>query len=194
MRIVRHAILLAAASWLAAACAPAIVAVPAAPSGTPVPLRNAGFEDAPRPREQCAPHWGCTMHADVDSFRFRLDAAAPAAGQRSLCIERVKHEPWALATQGVDAEALRGKRLRFSLSVLAETQEGRGAGPWIRMHGVPAAQGHFERLVERSRGWQRLSVEFTVVPGTTSLEVGAVLEGGGRACIDEARLEVLEPR
>ncbi len=159
-----------------------------------VPLRNPGYEDAPRAGERCAPHWNCSMHADPDAFRFALESTAPAAGQRSLCIERVKPEPWGLATQAVDIAALRGKRLRFSLAVRAEKLDGRGAGPWIQMHGVPAAQGHVERLVASTDGWQRLAVEFTVVPAATLVEVGAVLEGGGRACVDEARLEVLGPR
>ncbi|HUP29720.1 MAG TPA: hypothetical protein VM122_06065, partial [Usitatibacter sp.] len=123
-RVLREAAALAFVTGVAAGCAPASLAVPAATGRTPVPLRNAGFEDAPRLREQCAPHWGCTMHADVGAFRFRLEDSAPAAGQRSLCIERVKDEPWALATQGVDVEGLRGKRVRFSLAVRAETLDG----------------------------------------------------------------------
>ena len=148
-RGVRGALALAAIASVLAACALAPVAVaPAEPASAAVlvPLRNSGYEDAPRAGERCAPYWNCTMHADPDAFRFALESTAPAAG------------------------------------------------PWIQMHGVPAAQGHVERLVARTDGWQRVAVEFTVVPAATLLEVGAVLEGGGRACIDEARLEVLGPR
>ena len=192
IRGVHAALALAVASWVLAACAP--VAAGTAPASVPalVPMRNAGYEDAPRGGERCAQHWDCTMHADPGAFRFRLESTAPAAGQRSLCIERIKPEPWALATQAIDIGALHGKRLRFSIAVRAEALDGRGAGPWIQMHGVPAAQGHVERLVTRTDGWQRVAVEFTVFPAATLLEVGAVLEGGGRACLDEARLEVLE--
>jgi hypothetical protein len=183
---------------LAAACAPAphpietAAPLPRAPRPL-IELRNAGFEAAPRPQERCAPYWGCTMHNTVDAFRFRLDGIAPFRGERSLCIERLKEETWALATQGIDAANFRGKRMRFSAEVRAEVEGGRGAGPWVRLHGVPAAEGgHFERLASRTDGWRRMALEFTVPASATQVEVGLILEGGGRGCIDEARLEVLD--
>jgi hypothetical protein len=158
-----------------------------------VALRNAGFETAARPGERCASGWSCTMHADPDAFRFRLETASVMAGERTLCVERVKNEPWGLVTQAIDDPALRGRRLRFSVALRTEGTDGRGAGPWVMVHGAPAAQAHFERLVARTDGWQRIAVDFTVAPAATLIEVGAVLEGGGRACIDEARLELLSP-
>jgi hypothetical protein len=179
-----------------AGCAAPTPAAKPREGGAPhaVALRNPGFENAPRVAERCAEHWSCTMHADPEAFRFTLDGRAPAAGQRSLCIERLTHEPWALATQAIDDPGLRGRRLRFSLALRAETRDGRGAGPWVLVQGAPEGERHFESLVARTDGWQRMAVEFTVAPGATLLEVGAVLEAGGRACIDEARLEILGPR
>jgi hypothetical protein len=181
-----------AIALLLAGCA-AVPVAPAAPALPTVALRNPGFESAPRVGERCAEHWSCTMHADPSSFRFVLEGAGAGAGQRSLCIERVTKEPWALLTQGIDHEPLRGRRLRLSMAVRAEGIDGRGAGPWVLVQGVPVAQGHFERLAARTDGWQRLSVDFVVEPAATLVEVGAVLEGGGRACFDDARLELLGP-
>lgn len=182
---------------LLAACAqPAPHPIQSAPALPPAPrlvdLGNSGFEAPPRREERCAPSWGCTMHNDTESFRFRLDGTAPSKGERSLCIERVKLEPWALATQGVEVGAVRGKRVRFSADIRSEVEDGRGAGPWVQVHGAPLAEGHFERLAMRTDGWRRMAVEFRVAASATLVEVGLVLEGGGRACIDEARLEVLD--
>ncbi|HYC35200.1 MAG TPA: hypothetical protein VEC19_02175 [Usitatibacter sp.] len=157
-----------------------------------VALRNAGFEEPARPGENCAIHWACTMHADPSAFSFRLEAASPAQGRQSLCIERVKPEPWALVTHGLQDPALRGKRVRFSIALRVDAADGNGAGPFILVHGPQGNLAHDERLVKSTQGWQRMSVDFAV--GTTArlVEVGATMQGGGRACIDDARVEILE--
>lgn len=192
----QQAVLAGVAVAALVSCAPAAAPVSsagAAPAANAIALRNPGFELPPRPGERCAQHWDCTMHADPSSFRYQLETAAPAAGERSLCIERVKNEPWALATQGVQNDALRGKRLRFSIAIRADRIDGKGVGPWVMIQDAPPGQRHFERLVPRTDGWQRVAVEFTLAPSATMMEVGVALEGGGRVCIDEARLEILAP-
>lgn len=158
-----------------------------------VPLKNAGFENVPRSGERCPEHWGCTMHADPDSFRFSLDRAAPAEALQSLCIERVTQEPWALATQAVDAVALRGAKLRFSMAVRVDRAQGPGGGPFLIVHGPTGNLAHEERLLARTEGWQRVAVDFTVAPSAQMIEVGATLQGDGRVCVDDARLEFMPP-
>jgi hypothetical protein len=174
----------------APAATPATAA--AAPTGKAIALRNPGFEVPPRLQERCALHWSCTMHADPESFRYTLETARPGAGERSICIESVKKEPWALLTQAVEDPALRGRKLRFSVAVRTEGTTGRGAGPWVLVQGVHPTQGHFERVVPKTDGWERVAVEFIVAPAMTLFEVGGVLEGGGRACFDDARLELVD--
>jgi hypothetical protein len=165
------------------------------PPGVPraVALRNAGFESAPRSGERCPEHWGCTMHSDPDSFRFSLDRAAPGEGRQSLCIERVTKEPWALATQAVDAAALRGAKLRFSMAVRVDRAGGPGGGPFLVVHGPTGNLAHEERLLTRAEGWQRVAVDFSVAPAAQMVEVGATLQGDGRICVDDARLEFIPP-
>ena len=177
----------------------ACVAAPTAPqaakgkSTVSVALRNAGFENAARTGERCPEFWGCTMHSDPDSFVFRLDALKPAEGKQALCIERVRREPWALATQAVyDMATLRGRKARFSMAVRIERAEGAGLGPWIVVHGPAGNLAHEEKLVAKTAGWERVAVEFQVAPTAQMVEVGATLQGGGRACLDDARLEILE--
>ena len=197
---VRSPLAVILAAWVAGCAA-------AAPSGKPVgaksephpaspavALRNPGFENAPRPGERCAEHWECAMHNNPDAFSFRVEAARPAEGRQSLCIERVHDEPWAIATQSLQAAALRGKRLRLSIAVRVERADGAGAGagPWILVHGPSGNLAHDERVLAATDGWQRVSLDFAVGATAQLVEVGATLQGAARACIDDARLQILD--
>jgi hypothetical protein len=185
---VKRAWLVAAAMLAACVATPQEAPVqPAAAAG--IPLRNAGFENASTAGERCPEGWSCTMHANPDSFRFVLDPSAPAEGRRSLCIERVTNEPWAVASQSVPATALRGRRVRFSIAVRGEGMTGPGGGPWLLLNGPAGMLAHEERIAIRGAAWERQSIEFTVPPQAVALELGATLQGPGRMCIDDARLE-----
>ena len=200
-----------AAAWIGllalAGCAPAPPAVapapvaappaPAAPAPVPRPvpppvpgiaLRNASFETPMTPDNRCAPGWDCTMHNDPRAFRFYLQDNA-AAGARSLCVERVHDEPWALVTQGFDGPMVRGAKLRLSMSVMVVGATGEGAGPWALVQGNPPINPR--RLVRGTSGWQRLSIDIDVPRDRFIVEVGATLEGPGKACFDDVRVEVL---
>jgi hypothetical protein len=184
----KSALLVGAAMLAACAAAPREAPMqPVASAG--IPLRNAGFENAPRPGERCPEGWSCTMHADPDSFRFVLDPSVPAEGRRSLCIERVRNEPWAVASQSVPATALRGRRLRFSIALRGERMTGPGGGPWLLVNGPAGMLAHEERIALRGPAWERHSIEVTVPAQAIALVVGATLQGPGRVCIDDARLE-----
>jgi hypothetical protein len=162
---------------------------PSATQPESIALRNAGFEASVVPGARCPADWACAMHADPNSFRFVLDGAQPAEGKQSLCIERVTHEPWAVASQSVQAEAYRGRRLRFSIAMRAEALGGPGAGPWVLVNGPQGMLTHDERVEMLGASWQRRSIEFAVPAQATGIEVGATLLGAGRVCIDDARLE-----
>lgn len=181
-----------AAVVLAGAVAACAAAVPArAPRHAQSwPLRNAGFESPPRPGERCPVDWSCTMHNDPDSYRFATQANAPPEGARSLCIERVKSEPWAVASQSISAAPLRGKRIRFSIALRGEGFTDAGAGPWLLVtetSGRPLL--HREAVSRIGPQWQRRAIELVVPAQAEWIEVGATLQGGGRVCIDDARLD-----
>jgi hypothetical protein len=161
-----------------------------APRPKIVALPNADLEMPVAAGSRCPPRWGCSAHGGIESHRFVLETAAPAQGRQSLCIERVGPDPWALATLSVDARALHGQRVRFSLAVRLEAVP-QGAGPWIVVHGPQGNLLHEQKLAAGTRGWERMSVDFDVAREAQSLEVGGTLEGPGRACIDDARLEIL---
>ena len=196
------------ASCLAAAAAIGACAAgsPAEPRGAAAPakaagvkearlvaLKNPGFESAPRKAERCPEGWECTMHADPESFLFKVETPEGAQGKQALCIERVTHEPWALVTQSVPGASHRGAQLRFSVALRIDRADGAGAGPWAVVHGPSGNLVHEERLLKATRGWERVSVDFPVGATAQMVEVGATLQGGGRICIDEARLELRGP-
>jgi hypothetical protein len=184
--------LFAFATLLAAACA----APPAPPSpqaaATRVALKNADFE-APFPSDmRCPSGWNCIAHANGSSYRFFADDRAPAAGQRSVCIERVVDEPWSVLSQGLFDASLQGRRLRFSLTMRTRGVSV-GAGPHIHVQGGSGELlFHDQRLEQGSRDWSRKVLEFTVPSGAAVVEVGATLQGLGIACFDEMRLEILD--
>jgi hypothetical protein len=193
----RAAVLVALLSMAGCAATPegAAPIPPSAREWTSIALRNPGFEDEPNPGRACPMGWDCTMHADPNSFRFFHDDAAPARGKRSLCMEPVNKEPLGVASQGLfDMARIRGGRVRFSVEVRLDAVTGSGAGPFVvAQGGGGAAVAHATRLRSGTQGWQRVEVEMDVPANAALIEFGVTLEGRGRVCLDDARLEVLGP-
>jgi hypothetical protein len=155
-------------------------------------LRNPGFESDTPANARCPVGWHCSAHSTPKSFRFFVDEGG-SEGKRSMCIEPVGKEPWALVTQASYDTGLRGSRMRFSIAVRLTDVSGPGAGPWVQVLVPGRGKPTYQDLDQGSGGWQRRSVEFDV-PGDASLvEFGVTMNGKGRACFDDARLEVLQP-
>ena len=156
-----------------------------------VALANPGFEDA-WIRPDCAPHWDCIMHSDPHSFRYFNDEAAPASGKASLCIEPKGHEPWGMASNVVVDSTLAGHRLRFTLRVRVTDVAGAGGGLLVTVHdGFGRMVARELRLVTGTSSWQPLSIEFDVPKDMHDVDLSLYLQGAGRVCGDDAKLEVL---
>jgi hypothetical protein len=163
------------------------------PGFVEVTLKNPGFEEATRPGENCAVGWGCSMHNDPTSFRFFHEEGGGTGGARGYCIESVGREPWGRLSQVLGKESatpLRGARLRLSIAMKLDGVTGGTAGPLI------IAQGGSGQVLRNSanlqpakKGWQRLETEMDVPDGTFLLEIGALLQGKGKVCLDDVRLE-----
>ena len=171
--------------------------VPRAPPATPavgtLPLRNPGFEEPARSPNYCANRWDCSVHADPSSFAFTVVAADPPEGRQALCVERTGREPWATVTQALHDTSSRGMTLRLSVSMRLDGVTGEGAGPWVVLQGLGGRTlKHDQRLFKSTAGWQRFALEFEVLPTTDIIEVGGTLEGPGRACFDDFRLEIVK--
>jgi hypothetical protein len=195
-------------SWLVAALAAAVLPAcaardpaaiesrsePLVADWRPMPLVNAGLELPPVAGRNCPAQWNCVMHADPSSYRFTVEALDAPEGKQALCIERVRPEPWSTATQGMSAVPLRGARVRVSVAVRIQenSAQGAAAGPWLKVTGGSGQMlEHQERPVTATAGWQRVGVEAAVAGDAFGLELGVTQLGGGRACFDDLRLEVL---
>jgi hypothetical protein len=180
---------------VAVARAPTVMPPPPPPARGPGPvvLRNPDFALEMPPHARCARGWNCTMHANPDSFRF---FAVNDDGRPALCVEPTqKKEPWAIVSQGLRDPSLRGTRLRFSISMRLTDFKGRGAGPWAQMQrALRGAKPTIENLTAESGDWTTRSVEFDVPQDAVTAEVGMTFRGTGRACLRDARLEVLPAR
>lgn len=185
----RATLLLAAGAVLSACAGAPAERASELPAPGAIALRNPGFEAPARAGERCPEAWLCTMHADPDSFRFFADASSPGQGTRSGCIERVTPEPWAVMSQPVPAQSLRGRKLRFSIAIRGERLAGQGGGPWLLVHGPAGVLLHKESVSLVGSRWERRSIEVDVPAQAQEVEVGVTLVGAGRICIDDARLE-----
>lgn len=184
------------------AAAPVAAAPGQLPLGRPLPgqgssggvvLRNPGFEVPFPAGGRCPPGWDCAAHSGAQSFRFFYDESHPAKGRASACIEPVTREPWAKLVQAHGhIESLRGKRVRLSALVRLENVAGAGAGPILIAQGGSGNEVASRVELKPGNGdWHPVQVELEVPQSAFLLELGLVLEGTGRACVDEVRLEVL---
>lgn len=190
---VAGALLLAVLAGCASGPGPA---PPHQPRGAPLVLENADVELDPAPGRDCPLKWGCSMHADPGSFRFRVDESVAANGRRSLAVVRVRDEPWAVATQTVWLSPRhQGARMRYSLAVRSLSEGGAGAGAIFTAQNGSGVQVALAKRHAPSDGrWHRVELEFTVPERAVLIEVGGVLEGAGPAWFDDAHLELVEAR
>jgi hypothetical protein len=167
---------------------------------TPLAVLNAGFEADPYHDSNCTADWGCVMHADPRSFRFFIDEKQPASGKRALCIEPITQQPYGKAVQSRhDPAVWGGKLVRVSMLVRLENVTGTGAGVMLAAHDSPGLIArprttyvrYSEKLLNGTAGWQRVETELVIPPETVLIEFGALLQGAGRACFDDVRLEFL---
>jgi hypothetical protein len=187
----------ACAALLVASCASqgsaSVAAASPSPGSTPIALQNAGFEEPTRPGENCPVSWNCSMHNNPESFRFFHDDSGGAVGARAYCIESVGHEPWARMTQVLGKERVapyRGAHLRLSVAMKLDGVTAGTAGPlMIAQGGSGQVVKNAANLQPAKKGWQRLETEIDVPEGTFLLEVGVLLQGHGKICVDDVQLE-----
>jgi hypothetical protein len=88
---------------------------------------------------------------------------------------------------------MRNTRARVSVAVRIDpdTAHGVSAGPWALVRGPLGNLAFEERPVSSTTGWQRFSVEVPIAANAETIQVGATMLGGGRACFDDVRLEIL---
>jgi hypothetical protein len=160
-----------------------------------VALVNPSFEAPAVTQGGCPSGWYCSTHAGATSHRYRLDLAGAPDGRAAFCADRLEKENWALLNQYVPADALRGARVRLSMSMRVDAAAtAPGAGPFLLSEALDASAGlHEQKLVAKTAGWQRLAVEGIVPAKAWRLQVGVLFDADGPACVDDVRLEVVSP-
>jgi len=172
---------------------------PLAAFAAPVALVNPGFESK-NPGEGGNPEgWVAIQHAGAESYDFALDSGQKRSGTQSMRIKRIGPEPYGTIAQILDGAPYAGKTVRLSGWIRTDAiPDGRSTGAALVLaalrNGAFLAHDYMAR--SRIRGttdWQRYTIELKLPPGTTRLELGAMLEGAGTLWVDDFELETVEP-
>jgi len=168
---------------------------PAAQAGAArVVLKNPGFESQARGPRGDPEGWFSFQHAGDLSYRFALDTDNPHSGTVSLRIEQVGPEPFGAIAQIVDARPHGGKKARVTawLRTRDVSEDGAGLTVLVQRSGATIAQDFmYDAPVKGTTGWKRYTVAVPIEPGSTRLEVGAMLRGKGTLWLDDVELEIL---
>jgi len=133
-------------------------------------------------------------------YELGVDQAVVYDGKTSAYIRCVVEKPEGFGTmmQSFNADAYRGKRMRFSAVVKSEDIIG-WAGLWIRVDGpVRNEYLRFDNMRNRSvkgtTGWQRCEVVTDVPAESTSICFGILLHGSGHAWLSDVRFEEVDDK
>ena len=139
-------------------------------------------------------------------YTVRLTDEAPKRGHR--CVEIAKTEvdesqesPFGNVMQMIDATPYRGKRLRFTgwaktRSVIADwlRLSPTRAQAWLRVDRALGTMGFFDNMQDRpirSSRWHRFEIQGDIANDAESINVGLILQGKGKAWLDDVQIEVL---
>lgn len=109
-------------------------------------------------------------------------------------VQEASNSSYALLAQKISAADYRGRRVRLSAYLRSEEVRGR-TGLWLRVDGPQGEVLFFDNMRDRplvgDLEWSRFTLECEVAPEAVELHYGLLLQGSGRAQIDELKLEVL---
>ena len=134
--------------------------------------------------------WTLHLHADPESFEFKLDDEVAKEGERSLRITRRRDEPYASITQRFPQSSFPSSRkMRLSAWV-----RGEGVMSPARLYagffafGGNAGEADSGAVVQGTFDWTRLSIEFELPRRVDALEAGVTVTGDGTVWIDGLEL------
>ncbi len=146
--------------------------------------------------EELGPLEGWTLSGPAQqSYRLGLDRAVAHSGEASGRLEHAggDREGAGFAMQSIPADGYRGKRVRFSAFVRTQGVE-RWAGLFMKVE-RPDARDAFDNMQDRPLGgthdWERYAVVLDVPDDARAIRLGLLLDGPGRAWIDDAKLEIV---
>ena len=150
-------------------------------------LANAGFE-IPDPVHSSRP---ASWHVGGTGYDLALDTTWAHGGSRSLRIRSTGGGTFGVATQLIEAGALKGQRVRLSGYIRTEAVKGGWAGLWLRFDG-PGGALWMDNMIGRgavgTSEWTRFRVEGVVPDTATGIALGAIMPGTGTAWFDDLTL------
>jgi erythromycin esterase len=189
MSLPRLVALLTATSIALVACS-SDVAAPPGPGGTSTPLLKPG---AP------APWFGGSGRLDL--YEVGIDAGLRHGGKAAAYARSkttaVDTSSFATLAQSISAVAYRGRRVRMTGVVRADSITGPGAGLWMRIDGPRGTLGFdnmigFDRAIVGTRDWTTYSVVLDVPVSAVGLTVGMLFKGRGSVRVDDVRIDVVD--
>lgn len=117
------------------------------------------------------------------------------SGARCLRLDFLETGTFGVATNQMDAKALRGRRLRLSGWLATESITSGTCGLWMRIDG-PDGSLAFDNMRSRglggTRDWEQHVIELDVADAAEAVFFGVILSGNGSAWADDLAFEVLD--
>lgn len=163
---------------------------------------NPGFEDGEAGAVPAG--WGGSVapgqQAAAGAYRAANDPANPREGRASARLERATDATGGPAfgtiTNSVDATPWRGRRVRLTGAVRVDVPADATVGLWLRVDRAQRQMGFFDNMQDRpirNAAWADYVIEGDVAQDAERLVFGMLLAGGGRAWLDNVRLEDIGP-
>jgi hypothetical protein len=154
--------------------------------------------EAPPPAQKATPKGWFVTESAPKLYESGLDTDTPCEGPRSAYLRSLQPSPSGYGTfmQAFDAEAFRGKRLRFSAVVRTEDVQG-WAGLWMRVEGEePREPLAFDNMQSRAltgtTPCKRYEVVLDVPEEAKAILAGLLLSGTGKAWVGAVRFEPVD--
>ena len=169
----------------------------AIPAATSWALSTLGGHLAPHPSPAPTepPSGWVRAGSPAADYAVGVDHGTAHTGHASGFVRSARARPAGAGAlmQVLDAGEHRGRRLRLSAWVRTRKVRGR-AGVWMRVDGaepgrVLAADDMSSRPITGTSEWTRYEVVLDVAPEAATIAFGLLLEGPGRAWIDDVALE-----
>jgi erythromycin esterase len=138
--------------------------------------------------------------ARPDLFEIGTDAGIRRTGTASGYLTAKNGSPgsaFVAFSQSVSAVDYRGKRIRFTGWVRADSVSGSGGGLWLRVDG-PTRMLAFDNMIGYNRAirgtadWAQYSIVLDVPQQAVIITLGSLLGGLGTLRLDDARLDVVD--
>ena len=159
-----------------------------------MPLKNAGFEEG----KPGGPPTGWFV-GNQGVYKTEIASTDCFSGKQCVVLrsDNAASDSFGTIAQTFDATPYRGKSFRFRAAVRTEVSGAQNrAQLWLRVDCQDGHTGFFNNMQDRpitDSAWKSYDITGTVDADAARIALGLILAGSGRAWIDEASFEILDP-